>query len=130
MAPRSVIDLLAEQPDETLAAMLDSVESELARLTVEKRLIEQARARKARRGSGGERLSRQEVFEAVREAGKPVTAPEVHSLLSVDGHKASLNSVRNHLARLVDENGWLVKLEGGHYAPALISTSEDDDIPF
>lgn len=124
-----MIDLLTEQSDETLAAMLDSVEAELARLTVEKRQIEQARARKSRRTGSGERLTREQVFDVVRSAAHPVTAPEVHELLASDGLTASLNSVRNHLLRLVDKNGWLVKLDDGRYAPAL-RRSEDDDIPF
>jgi hypothetical protein len=134
MAPRSVIDLLAEQPEEALVAMREAVKAELARLEVESAQIEQALAKKSRRtrGSGKTgRLTREQVLDAVKRAGGPATAPQVHDMLVLEGATASLNSVRNHLGRLVEQNGSLIRLPDGSYLPTLTTTpSAADDIQF
>jgi hypothetical protein len=143
MAPRSVIDLLADQPEEALVAMRDAVGKELARLTVEAQQIDQALARKGRKNRvGGQRLTREQVFEVIERAAVPLTPPEVFERLSEQGLTASLNSVRNHLSRLVEQNGWLVRLQDGRFAispekllerqpdqPTFVPAA-DEDVPF
>jgi|SRR5581483_12131219 len=139
MAPlRSVTDLLSEQSEETLLRMQESVEAELARLSVEAQQIEQALAKQARRqrSNGRGTLSKEQVFEVVERLGNPVTATEVHSLLkNGQGIDVSLNAVRNHLNRLVDKWHWLVRDDDGRYAPASpndpdFGAAGVDDIPF
>jgi hypothetical protein len=130
VAPRSVIDLLAEQPEEALLAMREAVQKELARLTVEAQQIDQAIAKNSRRNRGGsDRLTREQVFEVVKQAGGPASPAAVHKILAAQGVDASLNSVRNHLTRLVDKNGWLIRMGDGTFIPAP-KPPADDDIPF
>jgi DNA-binding transcriptional ArsR family regulator len=123
--PRSVIDLLAEQPDEALLAMQEAVKSELARLTIEAQQIEQALAKKSRRRpSAGNRLTRENVYEAVEVIDSPVTPSEVHAFFTERGYDVSLNSVRNHLSRLVEKDGALVRLDDGRFATRYVAARE------
>jgi response regulator of citrate/malate metabolism len=153
MRPRSVTDLLAEQPEEALLAMREDVQKELSRLTLEAQQIDAALAKLSRKNRGGrrprggsDRLTREQVFEAVEQAQTPVTPTEVHEALLAQGLNATPNAVRNHLIRLVDQNGWLMRTDGGRFAVSfdklLESVSEtptstqtstqtvDDEIPF
>lgn len=143
MALQSVVDLLAEQPEEALQAMRDAVQKELARLTVEVQQIDQALSKKSRRNrsAAGGRLTREQVWEVVRSAALPLTPSEVHTLLAQEGSTASLNSVRNHLARLVDKNGMLARYPDGKFGlhfdgtepadePVFVHSDPNDDIPF
>src|SRR5262245_34054588 len=144
MTPRSVSDLLAEQPEEALRAMRDAVARELNRLTLEAEQIDEALAKHARRSrSGGrrsDRITREQVLEVVRATNRAMTTAEVHDALVSQGLEASPNSIRNHLARLVDQNEALVRLPDGRFAPAPTrvpdfapaapQTANDDDIPF
>lgn len=131
MPIRSVTDLLAEQPEEALLRMREAAKEQLDRLTVEIQMIDQALARKSRRGSPGGRLTRQQVYDVVAQAGRPVKPAEVHQLIVEAGVNASANSVRNHLARM-HEDGELGRLDDGSYAVISIlpAASADDDIPF
>jgi hypothetical protein len=135
VTPRSVVDLLAEQPEEALRAMRERAAVELARLSVEVRQIDEAIAKKARksRASGSKRLTREQVLDAVIRADRPVTAAEVYELLSAEGVATTPNSVRNHLLRLVELHGALEKTGEGNYLPtakAFLRSPTDDDIPF
>jgi hypothetical protein len=136
VAPRSVIDLLADQPEEALQTMMEAVQKELARLTVEAQQIDQALARKGRKArGGGDRLTREQVFEVLLRAGSPKTPAEVHEQLVTEGLNASLNSVRNHLGRLADQNGWLARLPEGRFVVSPSGAMQaapgpDDDVPF
>lgn len=131
MTPRSVIDLLRDQPEETLLAMRSAIQEELARLQVELGQVDTALARRPRRsarpvkatvygGSNGRRavLTRQMLFEFVKELGRPVSPPEVMRAYAERGVTVSSNSVRNSLARLVEIDGLLVRIEDGRYTPA------------
>jgi hypothetical protein len=134
-----VIDLLADQPEEALLAMREAVQKELARLTVEAQQIEQALARQQRKHrGGGHRLSREQVLEIVGESSDPMSPTDVHERLQQLGIDASLNSVRNHLARL-EKSGWLIRVDDGRFtlSPSRLlertfgeSSGGDDDIPF
>lgn len=150
VAPRDVVDLLADEPPETLAAMLASVQSKLAHLTIEAQLIEAAQAKQSRRnrsggGSGGSRrLTKEQVFAVVDRSDEPMSPAQVHEALKEQGLPASLNSVRNHLARLVDQHGWLRRTDDGRFVgdpepvvrpfvPAAAdfpAATADEDIPF
>ena len=121
--------------------MREAVQRELARLTVEAQQIDQALARKGRKArGGGERLTREQVFEVIERAGSPLSPAEVHERLIDQGATASLNSVRNHLGRLADQNGWLMRMEDGRFmiSPeklgeinrATVLESPENDIPF
>jgi hypothetical protein len=135
VAPKSVVDLLSEQPPEALTAMLETAraehktaQGEVERKRAEVQLIEEALA-KARRRAGGGRLTREQVYEAVSQAEVPVTLEEVHAILADQGATATPNSVREHLRRLVEKNGTLVRHDDGRYAPVFVKTA-DEDIPF
>jgi hypothetical protein len=145
VAPRSVTDLLAEQPEEALLAMRERVQRELSRLTLEAMQIDEALTKVTRRNRGGrrprggaERLTREQVFEVVERASGALTPSEVQEALTAQGVSTSLNSVRNHMDRLVKQNGWLVRLDDGRFtvspekAIGLLDTqvSADDDVPF
>jgi len=145
--PRNVIDLLSEQSEESLLAMLDAAKAELTQRAIEVKQIEEALARKTRRnrGGGGSRLTKEQVFAVVDQADGPLSPAEVHEALTDQDLPASLNSVRNHLARLVDQHGWLLRTDDGRFVsdpePAIgkassttddfpAATTADDDIPF
>jgi hypothetical protein len=135
--PRNVIDLLAALDEPDLLAMREVNRQELARLTVEAQQIEQALTRKSRRNgrgirSGGGQVTRAQVYELARDAAQPVTAPVVTRLFADRGIDTSVNAVRNHLVRLVDD-GKLMRLEDGSYTVDSQDTgfaSADHDIPF
>jgi hypothetical protein len=121
--------------------MLDAVKKELRRLTVEADQIEQAITKKTRRTrSGGGRLTRDQVYDIVRAAEKPLTPAEVHELVRQQGVNASLNAVRNHLIRLADQNGSLTRTDDGRFMASFVpprvgepgdfAAGANDDIPF
>lgn len=126
MPPKSVIDLLRDQPEETLVAMRDSLQADLSRIQVELRQIEEALSRRGRRG--GKRLgrpplgdnvtsvTRQELLAFVGELGHPVTPAEVIRAYSDRGVTVSANSIRNSLHRLLELDHLLVRLDNGRYA--------------
>jgi hypothetical protein len=135
--PRSVIDLLTEQPEDVLIKMRDSIRTELSRLTVEAQQVEQAIAKKSRRrpssaqasnnghSSGKRKLSRQKVFEIVVQAGHPLSTNEVVERLAAEGIEiSSPNSVRNHLIRLVEINHWLSRTSDSRFA--VVSDAEPE----
>lgn len=151
VANSRVTDLLAEQPDEVLSRMKSTLqgerarlEAELARVAIEEQLIEQAQLRRSRAGqrSATARVTRQQVYEVaeslVRSTGDPVSAAQVSQALKRQDLEASVNAVRNHLVRLVDENGTLVRLEDGRFnlPPHVLAAidfapaSADDDVSF
>lgn len=138
--PKTVIDLLAEQPDDELLRMREvnrhevaRAREELSRLEVEGRQIDQALARRGRGGSAN-RITREQVFDAAQHAvSSPMTATEVRDALVDAGYDVSLNAIRNHLNRLV-ERGQLKREKDGRYAVPVTRDSDfgpaDDDIPF
>jgi hypothetical protein len=135
----NVIDLLAEQPEAYLQKMLAGVREDLARLTVEAQQIEEALAKKSRRGrTGGGNLTREQVYGLVVSAGQPVAPADVYELVAKSGITASLNAVRNHLARLADKDHRLQRTLDGRFAAPFgahaneesADTETDLDIPF
>lgn len=119
---KSVVDLLAEQQEPVLLQMRDSFRSDLARIQVELQQVEQALAKKARRGGrtptgdrsdgdGSRRLTRWQVFEVLQAQGRPMSPAEVKEALVAQGH-TGLNTaqVRNHLTRLADKNKTVMRL--------------------
>jgi len=99
--------------------MREAVRSEQGRLEVEALQIEDALAIQARRNrgksGGGNRLSRAQVLDVVERAERPLTAAEVQAFLSADGLNASLNAVRNHLARLEENDRRIVRTPDGRF---------------
>lgn len=145
--PRNVIDLLVEQSEEALMMMLDAAKAELTQRAIEVKQIEEALARKTRRnrgGTSGSRLTKEQVFAVVDRSDEPLSPAQVHEALVEQGVPASLNSVRNHLARLVDQHGWLRRTDEGRFvgdpepkvSVPLVdlddfpAAAKDDDIPF
>lgn len=129
--PRGIVDLLAEQSEEALRLMRDTAKAELARLTVEVEQIEEALARKTRKQrTGGGRLSRQQVFNIVWMSGRPVTAAEVREEIATQGVTVTLNAVRNHLNRLVDDDRRLMRYADGRFGMPLARVEQDipDDL--
>lgn len=140
--PKTVIDLLSEQPEDELLKMRDvnrqevaRAQEELSRLQVEGRQIEQA-LRRGRIGSGSGRITREQVYEAASRVEPPMTAAEVKEALAVEGFETSINAIRNHLNRLVDR-GQLERDEDGRYVVLAATPASDfgpppadDDIPF
>src|SRR5688572_5271234 len=113
--PRSIVDLLIEQSEDSLREMRDARKRELARITVEIDQIEEALARKTRRQrTGGGKLTRDKVYDLVWFDGKALTVAEVKDLVAENGITASLNAVRNHLNRLVDD-GRLARYTEGRF---------------
>jgi len=136
MAPKSVVDLLSQQNPDALVSMLETARSEfktaqeeVERKRAEVALIEEALVKARRRESGG-RLTREQVFEALSAAGEPLTLEDVHSLLTKQGVTATRDSVREHLRRLVEKNGTVLRDDQGRYWAAFVPAATDDDIPF
>jgi hypothetical protein len=123
---KSVVDLLAEQPEPVLIQMRDNFKADLARLRVEIEQVEQALTKKARRGgrtpggrAAGESrkgLTRWQVFQVVKDEGRPMSPSEVRDVLHVQGlTHVTTAQVRNHLTRLHEVNNSLVKLPDATY---------------
>jgi hypothetical protein len=147
--PRTVIDLLAEQPEDVLRQMRDAareelarVQTEVARLTIELQQIDQALV-KLRRNASPARgvITGEQVLAATKHLNSPFGANDVQMVLSDRDTTPSVNAVRNHLNRLVDR-GELTRDESGYSIPAVVvpefvpASAEDespgapDDIPF
>jgi hypothetical protein len=124
--PKSVIDLLRDQPDEVLAEMETALEAKLASTQLELSQVRQARSRRGKRPSnrpatGSRHLSgvtRKDIFKLIEGAGRPMTAPEVREAFEERGLHASTNAVRNSLLRLVDKDGLLERVADGLYGLA------------
>lgn len=138
--PRTVVDLLADQPVEALKQMRDvnraehsRVQAELGRLKVEAEQIEQALKRV---GSRDSRVTQDDVLAAALDAEPPFTVAAVASILAERGRDATTNAIRNHLNRLVSDRRALRKHEDGRYSAVTPPASErslstgDEDIPF
>lgn len=128
-------DLLVEQSEETLLEMRERVRGELARLTVEAQQIEEALAKKGRRsrggGSGGGTVTRKQVLDVVEQAGVPMSPVDVQRVLGERGLDVTINAIRNHLLRLVQQNGALIRDEDGRYVPTEpVFFAASDDVPF
>ena len=128
------MDLLTEQSEESLKKMRDALsaelarlQAELARLTVEVKQVDEALARKTRRSrTGGGRLTREQVFNLVWMSDTPLTAADVRQLVAEQGIPATLNAVRNHLNRLVDEDKRLMRFPDNRYG---LPTLEGEPAP-
>jgi hypothetical protein len=116
MPPHTVASLLAQQPEETLAEMLESINGEIARLNreiarqkVEAQLVEQAllKHRPKRAGGGGadgrRSVKQSEVIELVKGLPQPFAPRDVRQRFQESGTEISGAAVRNHLRRLVRE---------------------------
>jgi hypothetical protein len=124
-APKSVIDLLRDQPDDVLDAMYESIRATVERLTVELRQIEEARSRRPRRtgtarptGNGRRSgVGRRDMYEEIKKLGpgRSYAPAEVRQMFTERGFSVSANAVRNSLARLVDVDGLLERDENGLY---------------
>jgi hypothetical protein len=110
--PKSVIDLLREQPEETLLEMQASIRADLERLSVELQQVEEALGKKGRRrkasGSGtangrSSGVSRETVYEVVRASAKPMKPSEVKDALQAQGIVTTTNAMRTSLARLREQ---------------------------
>lgn len=107
---RTLAAYLADEPEQKLAIMRDSIRQrreeladEDAELQVEERLVENALARKARRtGSpGGGRVTREQVFEIVTGVVPLQFRPaDAIKAMKAAGYTLSDESVRMHLRRL------------------------------
>jgi hypothetical protein len=135
MAPKSVVELLSEQSPDALLGMLETARSEakaaqeeVERKRAEVKLLEEALA-KARRREGGGRLTRDQVFDALT---GPMTLDEVYETLVGQGVTATRDSVREHLRRLVEKNGTVLRDAEGIYFPqrGVVPAAAEDDIPF
>lgn len=138
--PQTVASLLAQQPEESLAEMLDSTNQEIerlnveiSRLRVEAHLVEQALARHRPRnhgGSDGRRSVRQaEVVEVAVDLPARFTGRDVRRRFQELGTEISGAAVRNHLRRLV-RDGVLEGAGEGVYKftpPAQPPTPQSDD---
>lgn len=120
-APESISDLLAGQPTDSLEAMLRSLQDRVNQLEVEANLVAaelqrrhvRDQRRNGRRVTG---LKREHVLETLYRVG-PATPPLVTAVVNEDGYGASVNAVRNHLVRLVDD-GLAFKYGDGTYEAA------------
>lgn len=149
--PKTVIDLLAEQPGDELRRMRDVAKSELtrlqnevARLTVEAQQLDAALAaqRRSEQPSRGS-LTREMVLEVAQTIEPPFSPADVVRSIAADlGIEATANTVRNHMSRLM-ESGQLVRAAEGYWVrgvtPAASQAASDadfggaganDDIPF
>jgi hypothetical protein len=121
-APKTVTALLAQQDEEVLAEMLESLDTDIRRMTIEKEQVQEALAKKrSRRGGrrvGGETsrghsgVKRQDVLRIVRAKGKPTTPADVRHSLLMEGYDITGAAVRNHLRRLVEDNELVTDGEG------------------
>ena len=141
--PKTVIDLLAQQSDEELRVMRDEnrknlarAQEEVSRLKVENQQIEAAIKRRAGAKAGG-RLTQDEVLSVAAQIDSPFTAAEVTEIFELFDRGVKVNTVRNHLNRLVTAKKLGKDEESGHYfvlkefVPKVTSQSvSDDDIPF
>lgn len=126
--PRRIVDLVAEQSEDALRQMRDTAKAEIARLTVEVEIYEEALARKTRKKrTGGGRLSRDQVHSIVWMSDKPLTAAEVQEEIARQGLTVTLNAVRNHLNRLADDDHRLIRLPDGRFGMPV--TRVQHDIP-
>lgn len=124
--PRSIVDLIAEQSEDSLRQMLDSFEAEHARLTVEIALVKEALARKTRKPrTGGGRLTRDQVHGIVWMSEQPLTAAEVRDVIGATGVAVTLNAVRNHLNRLVDDDHRLIRYPDGRFGMPTAGVQQD-----
>lgn len=109
--PKSVIDLLKEQPEETLVEMRTAILNELGRLRVELEQVEEALSKKTRRrkpsgpgdANGRTTVTREQVYEAVKAGGRPMKPSEVRDAFAALGIAVTTNALRNSLRRLYDD---------------------------
>lgn len=143
MPPKTVASLLAQQPDDVLVEMRDSIESEIARLDVELQLVKQALGRRPRRGgvtaasSGGgtgTRLSgvrREDVLRVAMDLDPPITPRDVRRQFELRGVSLTGAAVRNHLSRLVKDGQLLTSGDGSYWPVGKDSndkTASDDPL--
>jgi hypothetical protein len=150
---KTIADLLAEQPAEELARLRDTnlrdqarARAALADLEVQGRLIETALAKRGKPGRPG-KLTSTMVLEAAVSTPSPMTATDVHETLTKSGLDVSVNSVRNHLNRLVESRDLERDAEKKYVVPTPVfvpsefvpssgaaadfpAAQPDDDIPF
>ena len=127
--PKSVVDLLAAQPEEVLREMEDGLRTEIARLQGELGLIEAAVNRTASRrrpprtpattgetgrSSGGGGVKRADLFHIIAEQGKPVAPAEMGLILRAKGFDMATSAVRTAMSRLVAD-GKLIRQGEGLY---------------
>jgi hypothetical protein len=134
--PRSVIDLLREQPEETLVEMHTSILNELERLRVELQQVEEALSKKTRRRkpsgragmNGRTTVTREQVFEAVRTGGRPMKPSEVRDAFAALGTEVTTNALRNSLRRLHDEKRLERDADNRYYVQPLARETEADSL--
>ncbi len=127
--PKDVIDLLASQPDDVLDGMADQLKGTIEQAQAQLELVEAARNRRAPRrptrqdadpgaaqGPRAHYLKRDDLFQIVAEQGRPVRPAEIRAILVDRGYEIATAAVRTGMARLVDRDGRLVRLEEGLYA--------------
>jgi hypothetical protein len=122
---KTVIELLAEQPTDELIGMrlaneqaLARAQSEVGRLELERQQIEAAMAKRERGPGRPGSITGTHVLDAAYDTGppgSPLTAAAVQATLAAGGLHAHVNSVRNHLNRLV-KNGDLRKDVKGRFS--------------
>jgi len=126
--PKDVIDLLASQADDILDGMADQLRGTIEQARAQLELVDAARNRRAPRrptrqdapdagqGSRAHYLKRDDLFQIVAEQGRPVTPAEIHAILVERGYDIANPAVRTGMARLVDRDGRLRRIEPGVYA--------------
>jgi hypothetical protein len=125
-------ELLSEQPGDRLSEWSDRLANQIVQLQFEKQLVDQAltkrtsySSRPAKRTGGaasgahwGGRssgVSRQTVYELVRERRRPVSPNDVRAMLAARGIETGTEAMRMALNRLVGD-GLLIKVEAGVFA--------------
>lgn len=133
---KTIIDVLAALPSDELGRMreknqrdLARAKAELARLELQEQQFEQA-AMKKERGKPGRpgALTLELVLDAASDTEPPMSAGDVRETLKGQGHVASVNAVRNHLNRLVQQ-GELEKDKNARYSVARPVFVPDDFAP-
>jgi hypothetical protein len=125
---------------------LARLQVEVARLTVEAQLLDQALAKLKRSNASAGRgtVTGDQVLEAAKQAEPPFTAPDVRDIFAQQGLEVTANAVRNHLNRLAErgflnrrDDGFVVVLADPPFIPAGATTADvdfgggsDEDIPF
>lgn len=116
--PESISDLLATQPTEALETMDTALGERIDQLEVERGLVQrELQKRRSTRSRAGKRVSglrRDDVLASLRRVGI-AAPPALTELVNEGGYDATVNAVRNHLVRLV-EDGLAQKHQDGRYS--------------
>ncbi len=105
----TLTELLIAQPERKLQKLRNGIVTEIERLGVELRLVDEALTRKRSRGRSDEALAH------IKEIGHPVKPPEVREVLVTKGIVRKVEAVRTAMTRLVSD-GLLERTHDGRFA--------------